>query len=451
MPLSQNITHMDLSRLVAVAVLLVALRPLRCHAAGDAKSLHPVVLVPGYAANQLEAQLTSAYEPPTPVCGARKGNGWFRLWPINHTAMDDPHEVACFTDQMSLVYDAVAEDYGNAAGVVTRVPFFASTRGLIGWEQVVRQLEAVGYRDGETLFGAPYDFRYSVAPPGHPSVEGARYLAALAGLIESASSLNEGRPVVLVPHSLGCALAYQFLLGRPLAWRRRFVERVVFVAAALGGFADGMNELAAGMDFGLPNLARPSRTRLARSQQSALWRLPTPMVFGDRPLVVAKNRTYTAHDIVEFLQAIGFAEGVRPYLTRVLPMWEALPAPMVPVTSIIGVGVSTPDTFRYGEDGFIGSPEVVYGDGDGDINMVSLVAVEKEWSGVEGQVLKVVRLPGVHHTEFFSDGFALKEVVAEIREAGRPANLWPKIGVQIDTHPGCEEEMNTAEGLQCFE
>ena len=124
---------MDLSRLVAVAVLLGALRPLRSHCAGDVKRLHPVVLVPGYASSQLEVQLTAAYEPPEPRCGARKGEGWFRLWPINHTAMDDdPCEATCFTDQMSVVYDAVADDYGNAAGVVTRVPFFASTRGLIG-------------------------------------------------------------------------------------------------------------------------------------------------------------------------------------------------------------------------------------------------------------------------------------------------------------------------------
>jgi pimeloyl-ACP methyl ester carboxylesterase len=316
---------------------------------------------------------------------------------------------------------------------------------------VVRQLEAVGYRDGESLFGAPYDFRYSVAPPGHPSVEGARYFAALAGLIERASSLNEGRSVVVVPHSMGCALAYQFLLGQPLAWRRRYVKRVVFVAAALGGFVEGMNLLATGMDLGLPNLARPFRTSLARSQQSALWRLPTPMVFGDRPLVVINNTTYTAHDIVEFLQAIGFPEGVRPYVTRVLPMWEALPAPMVPVTSIIGVGVSTPETFVYGEDGFMGAPEVVYGDGDGDINMVSLEAIEKEWSGVEGQVLKVVRLPGVHHTGFFSVDFALKEVVDEIHKDSRTAKVCPKIEVQSYADPGWKEETETASSFMLWQ
>ncbi|KQK22767.1 lecithin-cholesterol acyltransferase-like 1 [Brachypodium distachyon] len=417
---------MGLYTLAVVAVLLSASRPLRGNCAGDVDNdLLPVVLVPGYGSSQLEARLTAAYEPPAPRCGARKGEGWFRLWPINHTAMrQNPADAPCFADQMSLVYDAVADDYGDAAGVVTRAPFFASTRGLIGWDRLVEQLEATGYRDGETLFGAPYDFRYSVAP---------RYYGRLAPLIESASSRNRGRPVVLVAHSQGCALAYQFLLSRPLAWRRRFVKHAVLLSAALGGFVEGMNILAAGMDYGLPNLAREATIRLARSQQSALWRLPTPIVFGDRPLVVTpdnNNTTYSAHQITEFLDAIGFPEGVRPYLTRVLPLWEALPPPMVPVTSMIGAGVSTPETFVYGGDGFTGRPKVAYGDGDGNINMASLVAVEKEWSGVEGQVLKVVRFPGAHHGDFLTVDFAVKKVVAEIHEVGRSVKLCSKTGMQ---------------------
>jgi hypothetical protein len=132
-------------------------------------------------------------------------------------------------------------------------------------------------------------------------------------------------------------------------------------------------------------------------------------------------------------------------------MWEALPAPMVPVTSIIGVGVSTPETFVYGEGGFMEAPEVVYGDGDGDINMVSLEAIEKEWSGVEGQVLKVVRLPGVRHTEFFTVGFALKEVVDEIHKATRIAKLCPKIEVETDAGPGWKEETETASSFMLWQ
>ncbi|TVU47851.1 hypothetical protein EJB05_07465 [Eragrostis curvula] len=412
---------MALAPLLFVAALLAL--PAGGYAVGDSKNLHPVVLVPGYGSNQLEAQLTAAYEPSATPCAVADPLEWFPLWP-NHTGMHDAAQVPCFADQMSLVYDAGADDYRNADGVATRVPFFGSTRSLVGWDLLVRRLEGVmGYRDGASLFAAPYDFRYAVAPRGHPSAVGARYFRDLGCLIRRASRLNQGRPAILVAHSFGCALTYQFLLSRPFPWRRRFVKHVVLLAPALGGFAGGMYGLSSGIGYGLPNVTRATMTRLARSQQSTLWRLPTPTVFGDRPLVVTKGgATYTALDVAEFLDAIGFPEGVRPYVTRVLPMWQALPAPMVPVTSVIGVGVRTPETYVFATDGFEGEPEVVYGDGDGDINMVSLVAIE-EWSGVQGQVLNVVRLPGVHHSGFFSGDFALTTVLAEIYAAGRSAEL----------------------------
>ncbi|XP_062210436.1 lecithin-cholesterol acyltransferase-like 1 [Phragmites australis] len=406
---------------MAPAPLLVVAALLLLSPGNHAKNLHPVVLVPGYGSNKIDARLTAAYEPSAPSCGAGADQGWFQLWP-NHTGMHDASQVPCFADQMSLVYDAVADDYHNADGVATRVPSFGSARGLIGWDPLVRRLEGMGYREGESLFGAPYDFRYAVAPRGHPSTVGDRYFRDLGRLIRRASRLNQGRSAVVVAHSYGCALTYQFLLARPLPWRWRFVKHVILLAPALGGFAEGMHGLIAGIGYGLPNVTRPTMTRLARSQQSTLWRLPTPMVFRDRPLVVTKNATYSACNMAEFLEAIGFPEGVRPYVTRVLPMWEALPAPIVPVTGVIGVGVRTPEKFVFGTEGFEGEPEVVYSDGDGDINMVSLVAIE-EWSGVEGQVLKVVRLPGVHHGGFFSDDFALKSIVAEIYEAGGSIEL----------------------------
>ncbi|CAN6295917.1 unnamed protein product [Urochloa humidicola] len=409
--------------LVAVAALLLAL-PLVSLAAAGAGGLHPVVLVPGYGSNHLEAKLTAAYDPPAPACAAA-ADGWFPLWP-NHPAMRDASQVPCFADQMSLVYDAGADDYRDADGVATRVPFFGSTRSLIGWDRVVRQLEDLGYRDGDTLLAAPYDFRYAVAPPGYPSAVGARYFRDLARLLQ-ASRLRHGRPAVVVAHSFGCALTYQFLLSRPLPWRRRHVRHVVFLGSALGGFAPGMYALTAGMDYDLPGIPRPAMLRLARSQQSALWRLPTPLVFGDRPLALVSaaagnatttTTTYTARNMSAFLEAIGFSEAVRPYETRVLPMWQALPAPMVPVTSVVGSGIRTPETYVFrNDDGFEGEPEVVYGDGDGDINMVSLSAVER-WGDVQGQIMEVVRLPGVGHAGFFSVDFAVERVVDEIYKAG---------------------------------
>ncbi|RLM75468.1 hypothetical protein C2845_PM15G17100 [Panicum miliaceum] len=78
---------------------------------------------------------------------------------------------------MTAPYDAAAsDDYHNAPDAEIRVPFFGSVRDLrnLSWSARTSptwmcRLERVGYRDGETLFVAPYDFRYAVAPPGHPS------------------------------------------------------------------------------------------------------------------------------------------------------------------------------------------------------------------------------------------------------------------------------------------
>ena len=118
---------MALAPLVMAALLALLLGS---HS-GEAQNLHPVVLVPGYGSNQLDARLTAAYEPSAPSCGAGAGQGWFQLWP-NHTGMHDASQVPCFADQMSLVYDAGADDYRNADGVATRVPSFGSTHGLVG-------------------------------------------------------------------------------------------------------------------------------------------------------------------------------------------------------------------------------------------------------------------------------------------------------------------------------
>ncbi|KAL0325395.1 UNVERIFIED_CONTAM: Lecithin-cholesterol acyltransferase-like 1 [Sesamum radiatum] len=115
-----------------------------------------------------------------------------------------------------------------------------------------------------------------------------------------------------------------------------------------------------------------------------------------------------------FLQDIGFPEGVRPYKTRVLPLVQSLPNPQVPVTCIFGGGVKTPETLFYGDCGFDKRPEVVYGDGDGTVNMVSLMALESAWDSRENQSLKVIKIPGVSHTSILKDGTALDRIISEI-------------------------------------
>nr|BAD17414.1 hypothetical protein [Oryza sativa Japonica Group] len=55
--------------------------------------------------------------------------GWFGLWE-NSSDLSAHHYNECFKEQMSLVYDPVANDYRNFPGIETRVANFGIVRGF---------------------------------------------------------------------------------------------------------------------------------------------------------------------------------------------------------------------------------------------------------------------------------------------------------------------------------
>ncbi|PSR99925.1 Lecithin-cholesterol acyltransferase-like [Actinidia chinensis var. chinensis] len=413
---------------IKLAMLSTAVMMYTCHPITGSNPLHPLILVPGNGGNQLEARLTAEYKPTSLFCTrrhpARKDeDGWFRLW-FDLSVLLAPY-TQCFAHRMTLHYDAVLDDYRNTPGVETRVPHFGSTESLLYlnprlkkittyMESLVKSLEQIGYIDGKNLFGAPYDFRYGLAAEGHPCHVGSKLLQDLKILIEKASTSNEGKPVILVSHSLGGLFVLQLLNRNSPSWRQKYIKHFVALSAPWGGTVEEMLTFASGYSLGVP-LVDPLLVREEqRSSESNLWLMPTPKAFGYKPLVITPNVTYTSQDIPQFLNDIGFQEGKIRYKSRILPLVEQLKAPEVPITCIIGTGVETPETLFYGEGGFDKQPEVVFGDGDGSVNMASLVAIESEWADEKNQTLKFIRVPGVSHTDILKDDDALGEIIGEI-------------------------------------
>lgn len=100
----------------------------------SAAPLHPIVLIPGAGGNQLEARLTEAYKPSSLLCNRwyplkKDPDGWFRLW-FDPTVLLRPF-TKCFNQRMKIFYDPLLDDYHNAPGIETRVPFFGSTQALL--------------------------------------------------------------------------------------------------------------------------------------------------------------------------------------------------------------------------------------------------------------------------------------------------------------------------------
>ncbi|CAM0872442.1 unnamed protein product [Alopecurus aequalis] len=396
----------------------------------SSSGVHPVVLLPGYSCSQIEVRLTDAYEPPSPLCAARKGDGrWSRLWK-NITAPDA--EVPCFADQLRLVYDDDAGDYVNAPGVETRALSFGSTRGFLADDpadkelcmgKLVEALEEAGYRDGETLFGAPYDFRHAPAAAGLANRELSLFRQRLRALVERASGANEGKPVILVSHSAGGYFTLDFLRRSPLPWRKRFIKHFIMASTGAGGFVLSMQCFASSISSSSSSYSSPSPADVlslpseSRTFAATFIALPSPIAFGDdTPLVVTGNKSYAASDMLAFLAAAGLPPyAVRLYETRALPVALNLGAPVFPATCVNGVGVPTPEMLVY-RNGRGGAPEVVYGDGDGVVNLASILALDEVIGGDPRQEFyKSVRIANMSHLGVVSDGIALQRLIGSFQ------------------------------------
>jgi len=270
--------------------------------------------------------------------------------------------------------------------------------------RLVEALEKAEYRDGETLFGAPFDFRQAPAAPGQPCRAFSQFSRPLRALVEHASRKNGGKPVVVMSHSQGGYFALEFLNRSPLPWRRRYVRHYVMASTGPGGFLVSMQLLA----------ANPSA---ALSSGSAFTALPSPKVFGpDAPLVVTRARNYTAQDIPEFLTAIGLPRlAVTLYETRALPVQLNFRAPVVPTTCISGVGVPTMKELVYWDGNFSKAPEVVYGDSDDLILLESTLALDTVIGDDPRQeYYRSIKLAGTSHAGVVSDEAAVERVISEI-------------------------------------
>ncbi|CAL4958083.1 unnamed protein product [Urochloa decumbens] len=372
-----------------------------------------------------------------------KGKGWFGAWP-NCSDLLAHHYVPCFMEQLGLVYDPGAGDYRNLPGVETRVTNFGSSRGFQGnpqhpdWclEALRKELERIGYRDGDTLFGAPYDLRHVPAVPGEKSEVFTRYFQQLTRLIEDASRSNHGRKVILFGNSYGGMVALDFVRSTTMAWRDAHIKHLLLVAPLpSGGFLQPVRYMASGSDFlcmGPYDDAAvvPGTTPLAlalrpmwRSLESSVVNFPSPAVFRRRaPVVVTRDRNYSAAEMEEFLYAIGAAAAAaEPFRRRAVPRMGYFQAPMVPTTCINGVGSDTPERLVYWDGDFDKEPEIVYGDGDGDINLVSMLAFDEQMRQHPGQskLFKTIKLRGAKHGMILTEDWALKRVMHEILQANR--------------------------------
>ena len=171
----------------------------------------------------------------------------------------------------------------------------------------------------------------------------------------------------------------------------------------------------------VPSASRLSVRSMWRTFETAIVNLPSPEVFGRRPLLVTRSKNYSAYDIADLLVSISSANGDKPFRERELAKMGYFKAPMVPMTHMYGMGVPTEEQLVYREGDFDIPPEMVYGDGDGTINVIAMLAFQEKVGKQPGQreLFKSIRVTKVPHSESVIHQRALKKIMCEIIELNR--------------------------------
>lgn len=86
-------------------------------------------------------------------------------------------------------------DFGGLGGVAALDPSTAALTAT--YQPLISALESVGYRERETLWAAPYDWRLAA-----DGLEAAGAADNMQSLIEMAVHTAGGRPAVIISHSM---------------------------------------------------------------------------------------------------------------------------------------------------------------------------------------------------------------------------------------------------------
>jgi lysophospholipase-3 len=249
------------------------------------------------------------------------------------------------------------------------------------------------------------------------------YFARVKDLVQHASEKNGNKPVIFIGHSFGGRVVLDFINSTPLPWRKKFIKHMVLISPTPPtGFMQVLTNLASGPTVvDIPTVPQLDLRPMWWTFPSSVLSIPSPVVFGHEPLVITKHKNYSAYDYVDFLAALGLGNnGIFPSTKWILPTNVSVVAPMVPTTYISGIGVQTPEQAVFLEGNFDVDPYYVYGDGDGCINLVSVLAFAKELHRQhqpDNIPFKFVKIPNATHSFIIVEENSLRTVISEILEA----------------------------------
>jgi len=402
--------------------------------ASPTDALSPVVLVPGLYSTRLFAKI-SANENRSAWCtGVGIETYWerhnrFQMWFSAHTALGAP----CFNYNSAVRFDD-QHGYRNNSGVEVWVEEFGGLHsisslsdeyGVTIFGDMIKSLKNLSYTEHENLHGAPYDWRMA----GRIFEQPGAFYAQMRTLLEETVRRN-GKPAILVAHSMGCASMLDFLVRyipsvAPVGWKEQHIEKFVALAPVWGGSVKLWENYASSSRV-VPQLYKHVFRRGSITMPVGAWLGPLPEVWGNRVIITAGQKNYTAGDALELLADIGLkpaAAMVQDMKQHRATLSDIQKHPGVETHVLYGTDVPTPTRLTYFSE-FVGrgeafpTPEYQYGMGDGSVNDFAVEAFKLWGPAKNGKTVQGYKYYGIQHQAFLTDATIMEKVLSLLGTSG---------------------------------
>lgn len=359
--------------------------------------LSPVILVPGLLGSRLQAR-THKRSGVNILCS--KKSDWRDVWFSLRQML--PVVIDCWIDNVRLEYNPSTGFTQSPSGVEVRVPDFGSVKSVrkldlntpkLGdyFSTIIERYEQLGYTADENLLAAPYDFRLAPQELGG-------YFADLKQLVERAfrqqsPSPLDGEPkkVTLLCHSMGCTHLLVFLRQQSAAWRQSHIRKLIALSSPWAGTINALTALVVGENYDLPGLSEIKIRALVRTYPSFPFLLPQAEVFarpnknrgeaGGPVLVQTPARQYRVDNMELLLRDLNLTQQIQWFQATASLIKPLDPLPDLRVDCIHSLNVPTAETLIFRQESSFpdGEYELVKGDGDGTVNLESLMVCQ-EWA-----------------------------------------------------------------------
>ncbi|KAL0215790.1 hypothetical protein P9112_007974 [Eukaryota sp. TZLM1-RC] len=370
--------------------------------------LHPILLIPGFAASSLEQQLENK---PIDHWWCSSSKSWHNAW-ISLTSFL-PEVIQCWlsnfsphctpsscSDSTGVTTRPISRYLGDTLAVEHLDPSFSWKTGYM--YKFIETLERLGHGRGKKVFAFPYDWRHSMV------YQRDEIYPKLKELIEYIYIKNNNTTVQLVSHSMGGLIGVDFLSKMTDDWKSKYISELVAVGPPFSGSSRSIKDLIAGNTYGVPTVSLELSRQLVFNWSSISTLSPRTWTFKESDvLAVVDDDVYTAHNLTLLFQHYNISSHVS-FLKQQLYLIDQEVPPNVKLSVFGTSNLKVPHSFRFSKRSAVTEG---WSKGDGTVSVSSMIDVLMSWSHHQSKKIDFFPVQGVDHSQYFMNAGFVKLLI----------------------------------------